>query len=518
MGGAPFSWAKDARDLVGANTCLSVTNVDRRAGAAVAEVKRGDYWTSSLSVSLRADDGIAPLKLFLGPVHADVVASAGRFAKSHGLASGWVFANSPTSVTCLHELSVFPLMLSILGAPPLDGRATWVDSFEAQLRYFAPRVNASGFIYGRWDLLGIEQHIAQDATSMFGCITDQVPHFILAAYEFAVSSGRKSTIVDLLPTLRALAGYLLDGLGMRHSGLATVKCTTGLSRAQDPNTRPSNWWDTLAFGNLDAHVNAYAVRSLWALSELELWAGDTAAGEELADLHAKSVAAFNAMFWREKHWVDWIDVGGAAREYSFVWHNAIAAGYGCIGNSSQAAAYAAFNRATLARTSSRYNVSMNTFFASPANLLPAHVDDLLYCNSASHPQDDAYPFYENGDQFLVVAGYEYVAISRAGDSDGVLGRLNFAMAEYDRTGFFGQNRDWLANGGQGQMQGGDILTDQLLLLWGALRGVFGVEATLRQGIVVTNPPATGLGEGAWHAFLYMGEEVNITLRAGRVVF
>ena len=95
----------------------------------------------------------------------------------------------------------------------------------------------------------------------------------------------------------------------------------------------------------------------------------------------------------------------------------------------------------------------------------------------------------------------------------MLARLRLAMAEYDRTAFFGQNRDWLADGGKGQMMGGDILTDQLLLLWGGLRAVFGVEPTLRQGIVATNAPAAGL-EGAWHAFLHLGQEVNVTVSAG----
>ena len=112
-----------------------------------------------------------------------------------------------------------------------------------------------------------------------------------------------------------------------------------------------------------------------------------------------------------------------------------------------------------------------------------------------------------------MAGYEYIAAARDGDADGVLARLRLAMTEYNRTSFYGQNRDWLADDGVGQMQGGDILTDQLLLLWGGLRAIFGIEPTLRQGIVTTNAPASGLGD-AWHAFLYLGQEVNVTLTEG----
>jgi hypothetical protein len=521
--GAPFSWSKSG--LVGASTCFGATGVDRRARNA-RTAAAGDVWTSSLRlVSLRVDDGIAPLKLSLGAANADIVAAARRFVISHGLASGWVFANSPTSVTCLHELSVFPLMLSVLGAPPSDGRVTWLDAFEAQLRYFAPHVNASGFLYNRWDLLGDEQHTAHDASSMFGCISDQVPHYILAAYEFAVASGRASTIADLLPALRSLGSYLLDPLGMRADGVATIRCTHGVSRAEQPDARPSNWWDTLPFGHLDGLVNAYAVRALWALSEMELWAGNATAGAEYADLHASAVVAYNKVFWRARrsggggellgHWVDWIDVNGRSREYGFVWHNALAAGYSRIANASQMAAYAADAAAAEAVLAARYNVSMDTFFAAPANLIPAAPEDLLYCNAAQ-PIDTVFPFYENGDQFLVVAGYEWVAAARAGNSDSVLSRLRLAMAEYNRTAFFGQNRDWLADGGVGQMMGGDILTDQLLLLWGGLRAVFGIEPTLRQGIVTTNAPASGL-EGAWHAFLHLGQEMNVTITSGGVV-
>ena len=521
---APFSWSKSG--LVGASTCFGATGVDRRARSARVAAA-GDVWSSALRlVALREDDGIAPLKLSLGPANADVVAAARRFVASHGLASGWVFANSPTSVTCLHELSVFPLMLSVLGAPPSDGRATWLDAFEAQLRYFAPRVNGSGFLYGRWDLLGDEQHTAHDASSMFGCITDQIPHYILAAYEFAVSSGRVSTIADLLPALRALGSYLLDELGMRADGVATIRCTHGVSRAELPDARPSNWWDTLPFGHLDGLVNAYAVRALWALSEMELWAGNATAGAEYAALHASAVAAYNQVFWRARqsgggegvgggklgHYADWIDVNGKSREYMFVWHNALAAGYSRIANASQMAAYAADADVAEAALAARFNVSSETFFAAPANWLPADPEDLLYCNAAQ-PIDTVFPFYENGDQFLVVAGYEWVAAARAGNADSVLARLRLAMVEYNRTSFFGQNRDWLADSGRGQMMGGDILTDQLLLLWGGLRAVFGVEPTLRQGVVTTNAPASGL-EGAWHAFLHLGQEVNVTITGG----
>jgi hypothetical protein len=517
-GDAPFSWSKSG--LVGASTCFGATGVDRRARGARAAAA-GDVWASSLRlVTLRTDDGVAPLKLSLGPANADVVAAASRFVVSHGLASGWVFANSPTSVTCLHELSVFPLMLSVLGSPPNDGRVTWLDAFEAQLRYFAPHVNASGFLYGRWDLLGDEQHTAHDATSMFGCITDQVPHYILAAYEFAVASGRASTIADLLPALRALGSYLLDALGMRVDGVATIRCTHGVSRAEQPDARPANWWDTLPFGHLDGLVNAYAVRALWALSEMEFFAGNSTAGEEYAAFHASAVAAYNRVFWRARqsggvelgHFADWIDVYGRSREYGFVWHNALATGYARIANATQRAAYAADAAAAEAALAARFNISIDTFFAAPANFVPAAPEDLLYCNAAQ-PIDTVFPFYENGDQFLVVAGYQWVAAARAGNADSVLARLRLAMAEYNRTAFFGQNRDWLADGGRGQMMGGDILTDQLLLLWGGLRAVFGVEPTLRQGILRTNAPAAGL-EGAWHAFLHLGQEVNVTISAG----
>ena len=285
-------------------------------------------------------------------------------------------------------------------------------------------------------------------------------------------------------------------------------------RSATADARPTNWWDTLPFGHLDGLVNAYAVRALWALSEMEFFAGNSTAGAEYAALHASAVAAYNTVFWRVRHYADWIDVNGRSREYGFVWHNALATGYARIANASQMAAYAADAAAAEAALAARFNVSADTFFAAPANLVPAAPEDLLYCNAAQ-PIDTVFPFYENGDQFLVVAGYEWVAQARAGDADGVLARLRLAMAEYNRTAFFGQNRDWLADGGRGQMMGGDILTDQLLLLWGGLRAVFGVEPTLRQGIVTTNAPAAGL-EGAWHAFLHLGQEVNVTISAGVV--
>lgn len=196
------------------------------------------------------------------------------------------------------------------------------------------------------------------------------------------------------------------------------------------------------------------------------------------------------------------------------WGNALAAGYARIGNASQTAAYGLYAAAAAETATARYGVSSDTLFAAPANWVPASSDDLLF--NCSEPGE--FPSYENGEQFLVVAGYEFIAAARGGGlgATGMLARLRLAMAEYNRTLFFGQNRNWRADGGLGVMQGSDFLTDSLLLLWGGLRAIFGVEPTLRQGIVAANAPAEGL-EGAWHAFLHLGHEVNVSIAGGIAV-
>ena len=50
----------------------------------------------------------------------------------------WLYGNSPTSVTCLHELSLFPRIQSLFGAPRLDRRTA------AQGGLAAKRISAAG--------------------------------------------------------------------------------------------------------------------------------------------------------------------------------------------------------------------------------------------------------------------------------------------------------------------------------------------------------------------------------------
>ena len=85
---------------------------------------------------------------------------------------------------------------------------------------------------------------------MFGCIMDQMPHYILAHYYQVVNSGDLKFLQDQISSIDAAAGFLLHSMQMQEQGVPIVSCTNGLGKKLGGG-RPSNWLDTVAFGHHD---------------------------------------------------------------------------------------------------------------------------------------------------------------------------------------------------------------------------------------------------------------------------
>ena len=63
-----------------------------------------------------------------------------------------------------------------------------------------------------------------------------------------------------------------------------------------------------------------------------------------------------------------------------------------------------------------------------------------------------------------------------------------------------------------------MLTDSLMMLWGFVRGAFGVHVSLARGVVQLPGvrPAPGL-EGAEYCFVVKGEPVKLRVQDGKTV-
>jgi hypothetical protein len=131
-------------------------------------------WSNTLTITKCVARGTAPVSLSV-PAAPELATLATEFERTHNVVFGSVYGNSPTSVTCLHEMSIFPQIQGGLMRWPdqLGGRG--IDAaLEAQMRWYGQHAfNGSGYLYNRWDMMGNEQDPitnVKDSSTMFGCI------------------------------------------------------------------------------------------------------------------------------------------------------------------------------------------------------------------------------------------------------------------------------------------------------------------------------------------------------------
>ena len=154
-------------------------------------------------------------------------------------------------------------------------------------------------------------------------------------------------------------------------------------------------------------------------------------------------------------------------------------------------------------------------WCTPDNLEPLAEADC-------HGRCGGWPSYEKGLCFLWLTGWEAYARARNGDPDGayeiyakLLGGKLAGYGRFKRTRFWQQGNGWGAHEIKGPSQGSDVLMDQIVTLWGFLRGGFGIEPTLT-GLKVVHRPAKQL-EGASWAFVHLGVQRTASVVNGTTI-
>eukprot|EP01050_Picozoa_sp_SAG11_P004810 SAG11_NODE_317_length_10836_cov_7.445469_6_plen_274_part_00 len=192
-----------------------------------ARLRTGDVVVVSWSLRLQAARDVAPLVLEI-PSDPALAGLSRRLSAqfSNPVVGWWAVTNSPASVTCLHELSWFPMAWSILNKPIAKASPTIHDAFAKQLQYYgevshqSPFTGASGYIQGRWGMSCPEN---------FTSFGEANPNFILSAYYHAVNTGERAYIKKLWPILQHAMHYITDPVGMNAlaHGIPYAKGTTG---------------------------------------------------------------------------------------------------------------------------------------------------------------------------------------------------------------------------------------------------------------------------------------------------
>jgi hypothetical protein len=121
---------------------------------------------------------------------------------------------------------------------------------------------------------------------------------------------------------------------------------------------------------------------------------------------------------------------------------------------------------------------------------------------------------------MAMLGLEITARCQAGDADGAAVVVEWALAKFNATRFWGQHFDWCGGDHCDQpaagFNAGDVLANSIMVAYGAVHSLWGFETNL-SGVQVVGRPAKVLKEGASHSFLHLGQRVTLTVVNGTTV-
>ena len=488
-----FSYAKVPADGTSRAVSLGIETVDRARGAQVRAVGA----TEEQSWTLRLDKNTGPAPLVLHLADSGLGDLASSFAAVHNQWMGWMFGNNPASVPILHEMGWYPMIQGIYSG----SGETW-KALERQLRFFASSgVERNGYVLPRWWMKGYYR-------VMWGNLMDQIPHFILAMYFHTLHTGDRDFLSAVMPAVDRVARYMLalDGDG---DGVVEVPGTSGLDNGGHDC---SNWYDIIKFGHKDAYVNVYCVEALRALAEMKAYLGDSDSAARYHAAHRRAVDAFNTVFWDEASgfYMDWIDVREkmpeSGRRYFYTDPNLLAIVFGIAppGRASRIIANLDVHYEKLRR---QFNLPREAIYVTPCNMIPvSRLGDLVDHGELGNQKE--YPNYENGCAFFHTTGFEIAARALAGQPERAYEVFELAM----KRGY-ADHRFWAAalKWDTAELVS-EPLNDALLILWGFLRGCFGVWPNLTEAKLVGRP-AHQL-EGARHEFRHLGKTLRLSVSGG----
>jgi len=209
--------------------------------------------------------------------------------------------------------------------------------------------------------------------------------------------------------------------------------------------------------------------------------------------------------------MDWIDVREkmpeSGRRYFYTDHNLLAIVFG-LADATKAARILQNLDEHYAKLCRDFQLPREAIYATPCNMIPVtQLGDLLEFGAPTNQK--VFPNYENGGSWFHTTGLEIAARAVAGQAEKAYDTFERIMRHgYARNRLWGALLKW----DTGDLHG-EPLTDALLILWGFLRGCFGVWPTLEKLNVVGSP--SHRMEGAEHTFCHLGKDVTVKVVDGQ---
>ncbi len=379
-----------------------------------------------------------------------------------------ILANNSASDNC--TFTVYEYAEIAKHAPPLVGNLTCNDLIRMSLDRYLSGYQGYGqphydnFSTGPWTFL------------------DVYPSLLISACDYAESSKDYKWAKDNFEKIDDW-GKTMFSMDKDNSGLIEYPGTGNSGDRPRMTLRPSNWWDTIAFGHQDAYANALAYHAATMFAQLATHLGKNTEADYYTERAAKLKRAYLPTFLDPATGVlgGWRSKDGRLHNYWFTFVNGIAIAYGLVdakeGNEIMDRMLAKFKEVGY----DRFDLGL------PGNLVPVHKSDYVkhsdtyqdWNRTVGEPEKedgtDAFQLYENGG---ATACYAYFTVKALYD----LGRVEDArriyypmlkafadggFAGFDKDGHSYDWKDW--KGGAHGYEG--LLVDSYMTLLGVFDDV-----------------------------------------------
>lgn len=283
---------------------------------------------------------------------------------------------------------------------------------------------------------------------------DVYPSLLIAACDYADSSKDYKWAKDNFAKIDAW-GREMFAMDKDGDGLIEYPGTGNSGDRPRMNLRPSNWWDTIAFGHKDAYANALAYHAAVMFAQLAARLGKTADAAFYTEKAAKLKQAYLPTFLDPATGIlgGWRSKDGRLHDYWFTFVNGIAITYGLVdakqGNKIMDRMLAKFKEVGY----DRFDLGL------PGNLVPVRKADYVkhsdtyqeWNRGVGEPEKDdgtdAFQLYENGGATACYAYYTVKALydlGRVQDARRIYYPMLKAFADGGFAGFDknGNSYDW----------------------------------------------------------------------------
>jgi hypothetical protein len=382
-----------------------------------------------------------------------------------------VLANNAASDAVAFTLFEYSMMA--VKMPPLADGLSAIDILRQTLDKYVGGTKGYGIKFYDEDMTLTDETL------------DTYPSLVMACADYVRASGDKAWLGRDYSVIKTWADKMIefdrdgDGLmeypGSGNAGSwtknwAVEDYTDNWMNQQFGGQHPSNWWDTIGFGNKDAYSNALAYKAFNDMVELAREAGHN----DDAALYARRAVLLKAAYYKTFYnpatgvLAGWKSADGKLHDYYFLFVSGVAVTYGVVTSEEG-------NRIWDKLLAKMKEVGYDHFeYGLPGNLIPVRREDYVVRAKGSGGSDKAdgsggFPLYENGGASACFAYFTIQALRDLGrdkEADAILYPMltAFEAGGFQGRGPSGESYDWKSWDGTPRGYEGLLVDGYLTLL------------------------------------------------------